>query len=105
MHSALILVLLFSLVSGGSLKPASRTCPQIKTAQSDFLIHFEIINISGQAREAHIGHSVIPLPVAQRVALQTTEGNLVQIVSNTNQKIRQVINVSCSDEGHLFPVG
>jgi hypothetical protein len=104
MNYPLALVLAFSLASTGSLKPASKTSSQVKRTQSRPLIHFEIINMSGQSREAHIGDTLIPLPVAQRIALQTPAGESVKIVSNTNETIMRVITISAIDEGHLLPV-
>ena len=104
MKYALAFVLAFSLTHTGSLKPASTTSSQVETAQSRRLIRFEIINMSGQSREAHIGDTVIPLPVAQRVALQAPVGKSVKIMSNTNRSVVQVIVISAIDEGHLLPV-
>jgi hypothetical protein len=104
MKHALTFVLAFSLASIGSLSPASKTSSQVKTAQSRPLVRFEIINMSGQSREAHIGDTVIPLPVAQRVVLQAPVGKSVKIMSNTNERVMQVIVISTTDEGHLLPV-
>jgi hypothetical protein len=104
MKHALAFVLAFSLAHTGSLKPASTTSSQVKTAQSCALVRFEIINMSGQSREAHIGDTVIPLPVAQRVALQAPVGKSVKIMSNTNRSVMHVIVISAIDEGHLLPV-
>jgi hypothetical protein len=104
MKYALAFVLAFFLAHTGSLKPASTTSSHVKTAQSRPLIRFEIINMSGQSREAHIGDTVIPLPVAQRVVLQAPVGKSVKIMSNTNQSVMQVIVISAIDEGHLLPV-
>jgi hypothetical protein len=104
MKHALAFVLAFSLAHTGSLKPASTTSSKVKTAQSRALIRFEIINMSGQSREAHIGDTVIPLPVAQRVTLQAPVGKSVKIMSNTNRSVMHVIVISAIDEGHLLPV-
>jgi hypothetical protein len=104
MNYALAFVLAFSLASTGSLKPTSNTSSQVKMAQSRPLVHFEIVNMSGQSREAYIGDAVIPLPVAQRVALQVPAGNSVKIMSNTNQSVMRVITISAIDEGHILPV-
>jgi hypothetical protein len=104
MNYALAFVLAFSLAHTGSLKPVSTTSSQVKTAQSRPLIRFEIINMSGQSREAYIGDTVIPLPVAQRIALQAPVGKSVKIMSNTNRRVMQVIVISAIDEGHLLPV-
>lgn len=104
MKNALAFVLAFSLASTGSLKPVSKTSSQVQTAQSRPLIRFEIINMSGQSREAHIGDTVIPLPVAQRIALQAPVGKAVKIMSNTNSLVTHSIVISADDQGHLFPV-
>ena len=104
MKYTLAFVLAFSRAHTGSLKPASTTSSQLKTEQSSPLIRFEIINMSGQSREAHIGDTVIPLPTAQRVALQAPVGKSVKIMSNTSRSVMQVIVISAIDEGHLLPV-
>jgi hypothetical protein len=104
MNYVLASVLAFSLAHNGSLKSASTTSSQVKTAQSRAPIRFEIINMSGKSREAHIGDTVIPLPVAERVALQAPVGKSIKIMSNTNQRVMHVIVISAIDEGHLFPV-
>jgi hypothetical protein len=105
MNYALTFVLAFALALTDSLKPASTTSSQATTAQSHpLLVRFQIINMSGKSREAHIGDAVIPLPVAQRVALQVRAGNSVKIMSNTNRSVMQVIVISAIDEGHLLPV-
>jgi hypothetical protein len=104
MTYALAFVLVFSLAHTGSLRPASTTPSQVKTVQSRPFIRFEIINMSGQPREAHLGDTVIPLPVAQRIALQAPVGKSVKIMSNTDRKVMQVIVISAMDEGHLLPV-
>jgi hypothetical protein len=104
MNYALAFVLAYSLANTGSLKPASTTSSRVKTAQSRALIRFDIINMSGQSREAHVGDTVIPLPVAQRVALQAPVGKSIKIMSNTNRNVMQVIVISAIDAGHLLPV-
>lgn len=104
MKHALAFVLAFSLAHTGSLKPASTTSWQVKTGQSRPLVRFEIINMCGQSRKAHIGDTVITLPVAQRVALQAPVGKSPKLMSNTNRSVMQVIVISTIDEGHLLPV-
>jgi len=104
MQYALAFLLAFSLTHQGAFSMASTLLSPSKTAQSRPLIHFEIINMSGKSREAHLGNTVIPLPVAQRVALQIPAGKSVKIMSNTNTKIMQVMVISAIDEGRLFPV-
>lgn len=104
MNCALMFVLVFSLASTGLQKAASETSPQATTARARHLVHIEIINMSGQSREARIGNAVIPLPVAQRVALQVPTGRAIRIMSNTNRNLLRVITVSVFDEGRLFPV-
>lgn len=104
MNHVLTFVLAFSLASTGSLNCVSRTASKATKAESLPLIHFEIINMSGQSREAHVGDAIVPLPVAQRVALQVPAGKSVTIMSNTNSRVTRVITISATDEGHLFPV-
>ena len=104
MTYALAFILAFSLGQMGALKPASTPSSPSKSAQSRRLIRFEIINMSGQSREAHIGDNVIPLPVAQRVVLQAPAGGTVKIMSNANRHVMHVIVISASDDGRLLPV-
>jgi hypothetical protein len=104
MHYALMFVLAFSLAPFGSFTLAPTTPTQAGATQSHHLIHFTIINMSGKSREAHVRDTVVPLPVAERVALQVYLGEPVKIVSNTNQNVMRVITISATDEGHLFPI-
>ena len=104
MPHALAFFLTFFLIQPDSGKIASTASSRGETAQSCPLIHIEIINMSGKSREAHLGNTVIPLPIAQRVALQMLAGKSVKIMSNTNTKIMQVMVISALDEGRLFPV-
>ncbi len=103
MSYTLMFVLALSLTPAVLQKAASGASPQT-TAQVRPLVHFEIINMSGRSREARIGDAVIPLPVAERVALQVPAGKAVRIVSDTNENVLRIITVSGFDEGRLFPV-
>ena len=68
------------------------------------LVRFSVINMSGKSREARIHHALVTLPVAEPVTLQAFPGEVVNITSDTNQKISRTIVVSASDEGHLYPI-
>lgn len=104
MNYALTFVLAFALAPLRSFMVAPTTSRQTGATQSRSLVHFTIINMSGKSREAHIRDTVVPLPVAERVALQVYLGESVKIMSDTNQSVMRVITISAADEGHVFPV-
>jgi hypothetical protein len=97
---------------GGACRPllavyptlASTTPLQAEATQSRELIHFTIINMSGKSCEVHVRDTVVPLHVAERVALQVSLGESVKITSNTDRRVMRVITISANDEGHLLPV-
>ena len=66
--------------------------------------HIVLINMSGKSREAHVGDSVIPLPVAERVALQVHPGERIMITSSTDQKLATVITPAAKDDGRTISV-
>ncbi len=104
MNYMLPFVLAFSLAPIGSFTLAPTTSSQAGATQPHHLIHFTIINMSGKAREAHVRDIIVPLPVAERVALQVSLGASVKITSNTDQHVMRVIPTSAADEGHLIPI-
>ena len=104
MNNVLAFVLAFSLAPTGLVTLGPTTSLQIRATQSRQLIHFTIINMSGKSREAHVRDTVVPLPVAERVALQVPPGESVTITSNTNRSVMRVIAISAKDEGHVVPV-
>jgi hypothetical protein len=68
------------------------------------LIHFAVINMSGKSREVHLRDGVIGLPVAQRVSLQAPVGGVIEITSDTNQKIKRIIVIDGVDQGRIIPI-
>jgi hypothetical protein len=73
-------------------------------ATQQHLVHIVMINMSGKSREVHLRKTVVPLPVAQRVALQVAQGEIIKITSSTDQAIARVITAASSDEGRTIPV-
>jgi hypothetical protein len=59
---------------------------------------------SGNSCEARIHHAMVTLPVAKTVALQASPGDIVNITSDTNQRISRIIVIVVSSEGHLEPI-
>jgi hypothetical protein len=47
---------------------------------------------------------MVTLPVAKTVALQASPGDIVNITSDTNQRISRIIVIVVSSEGHLEPI-
>jgi hypothetical protein len=68
------------------------------------VVHFVVINMSGTARELHHRRDVVPLPIATRVAVQVPAGDRIEIVSAMDTKLKRVITVSATDEGHVVAV-
>ena len=79
---------------------------QVVNAKStqQHLVHIVMINMSGKSREVQVGDTVVPLPVAQRVALQVPRGESVKITSTTDRTIARVIVATATDEGRTIPI-
>jgi hypothetical protein len=73
-------------------------------ASQQQLVHIVMINMSGKSREAHVRDTVVPLPVAERVALQIPQGENIKITSSTDRTIDRVITAASTDEGRTIPV-
>jgi len=73
-------------------------------ATQQHLVHIVMINMSGKSREARVGDTVVPLPVAERVALQVPQGDNIKITSSTDRTIARVITTASTDEGRTIPV-
>jgi hypothetical protein len=67
-------------------------------------IRVVLVNMSGKSREAHVGHAVIALPVAEKVVLEVTPGERVTITSATDRHVDKVMTVSAVDGGRVIPV-
>jgi hypothetical protein len=68
------------------------------------LIHFVVINMSGAAREVHHRRDTVPLPIAIRVPLQVPAGDSIEITSNTDNKVEDVVAITETDEGRTIPI-
>lgn len=79
--------------------------PQTRThSKTKLLVHLVAINMSGAPRELIHGRDVVMLPVAERVPLQIRAGDSIQITSQTNTKIREVIAILATDEGRIITI-
>ncbi|SEG31752.1 hypothetical protein SAMN05421819_2478 [Bryocella elongata] len=67
-------------------------------------IRVVLVNMSGKSREAHLGHAVVALPVAEKVVLQVMPGEKVTITSATDRHVDKVMMVSAVDGGRVIPV-
>jgi hypothetical protein len=81
------------------------TISQAGTTKVPHLVHFIIINMSEENREAHVCNATVPLPVAKWITLQVSLGDSVKITSNTDSRVSRVITILAADEGprrHAF---
>ena len=102
MNRALSFVLALAVVLPGSLQEAYATSQAQKG--KTHLVHFVVINMSGAAREVHHRRDAIPLPIAIRVPLQVPAGDSIEITSNTNDKVEDVVAITETDEGRTIPM-
>lgn len=100
MNRALSFMLALAVAAPWSLPKADVTPPKGKT----HLVHFVVINMSGAARELHHRGDRVPLPIAVLVPLQVPAGDNIEITSNTNNKVDDVIPVGAADEGRTIPI-
>jgi hypothetical protein len=98
-----LMMLIFNMVwlNGASHAQDINAKPR---ATQQHLVHIVMINMSGKSREAHVRDTVVPLPVAERVALQVPPGENIKITSNTDRTIARVITAASTDEGRTIPV-
>ena len=53
-----------------------------------------VVNMSGQSRQAILGRCKIDLPVGQKIVLQMYAGHTLRVVSDTNSKVQEYFVVS-----------
>jgi hypothetical protein len=102
MNRALSFILALAVVVPGSLQKANATSQAQKGRTH--LIHFVVINMSGAAREVHHRRDTVPLPIAIRVPLQVPAGDSIEITSNTDNKVEDVVAIRETDEGRTIPI-
>jgi len=102
MNRALPFILALAVAAPGSLQKVNATS-QSQKGESP-LIRFVVINMSGAAREVHHRRDTIPLPIAIGVPLQVPAGDSIEITSNTNDKVEDVIAIAVTDEGRTIPI-
>jgi len=102
MNRALSFILALAVVLPGSLQKATATSQAQKG--KTHLVHFVVINMSGRAREVHHRSDTVPLPIAIRVPLQVPAGDSIEITSNTDNKVEDVVAITETDEGRTIPI-
>jgi len=53
-----------------------------------------VVNMSGQSRQAILGRCKIDLPVGQKIVLQIRAGHTLRVVSDTNSKVQEYFVIS-----------
>ena len=61
------------------------------------LLHLTVINLSGQRRQVVVGKLRIDLPIGRAVGLDWTAGDMLHVVSDTDSRVNERINVSRAD--------
>ena len=102
MNRMLSFILALAVALPGSL-PKANAIPQSQKGKSH-LVHFVVINMSGAAREVYHRGDRVPLPIAVRISLQVPAGDSIEITSNTNDKVEDVIAIATTDEGRTIPI-
>ena len=102
MNRTLSFILALVVAVTGSLRKVNAT-PQSQKDKSH-LVHFVVINMSGASREVHHRGDIIPLPIAVRVPLQVPARDSIEITSNTDSKVEDVIPIAATDEGRTIPI-
>ena len=69
-----VLSILISTMMWLNVVSYTQTANAKPTPTHKSFVYVEMINMSGLPREAHVRNVVVPLPVAQRVALQVFQG-------------------------------
>ncbi len=60
-------------------------------------LHLTVINLSGQRRQVVVGKLRIDLPIGRAVGLDWTAGDTLHVVSDTDSRVNERINVSRAD--------
>jgi hypothetical protein len=98
-----LMMLILTMVSLNGASPAQAINAKPKATQQP-LVYMVMINMSGKSREAHVRDTVVPLPVAERVALQVPQGESIKITSDTDRTIARVITAASTDNGRTIPI-
>ena len=68
------------------------------------LFHLTVINISGQRRQVFAGKERIDLPIGRAVGLDWMPGDTLHVVSDTDSRVKERINVSRADAAHAVAI-
>jgi hypothetical protein len=104
MKYVLSLAVAFALLPRRMFPYIQQLIHEIEIKRHPHLVRFQIVNMSGKSREAHVGDIVITLPVAQPVALQVLPGHCIEVSSKTSRNLNRLITVTALDEGRIIPV-
>lgn len=104
MRSLRYLVLVLAVMAPVSAATAAKGIQQRPSSGRVEPIRVVLMNLSGKSREAHVRHTVIALPVAEKVVLQVMPGEKVTITSATDRHVAKVMTVSAVDGGRVIPV-
>jgi hypothetical protein len=79
-----------------SIVPKSPVHPQSagEAVKDNRLFHLTVINLSGQRRQVFVGKQRVDLPVGRAVGLDWTPGDTLHVVSDTDSRVNERINVS-----------
>lgn len=58
------------------------------------ILLINVVNMSGQSRQAILGKCKIDLPVGQKIVLQIHAGHTFRVVSDTNSKVQENFVIS-----------
>jgi hypothetical protein len=58
------------------------------------ILLINVVNMSGQSRQAILGRCKIDLPVGQKIVLQMHAGHTLRVVSDTNSKVQEYFVIS-----------
>jgi hypothetical protein len=95
------LLLALAIVVAATLH--ANASPQLHEGKGH-VVRFEVINMSGAARELHYRGGTVSLPVAMRISLQMQAGDLMKITSATDRKVTHALVVTQRDEGRTIPL-
>ena len=63
-----------------------------------------VVNMSGQSRQAILGRCKIDLPVGQKIVLQMHAGHTFRVVSDTNSKVQEYFVISERNSTQILAV-
>jgi hypothetical protein len=85
-------------------KPPVRSQSASDAVKDTTTFHLTVINMSGQRRQALVGKLRVDLPIGQAVGLDWTPGDMLHVVSDTDSRVNERINVSRADAVHAVAV-